>query len=282
MNNLFKKVLIVLVTLLTGSMISCEEDEYVTSYSDGSVLYERLNDTQGVVSKSLGVSANISIPDSVPMGNTKVAVVAINDNAFMGDQKIQSINYGKHLSKIGNSAFAESSIKTITIKGTVSSIGVSVCEDCFDLTSVIIEKGSLTMIPETAFSVDWVVNTRFSALNTLVIPESIKIIGKRAFWRTNAKKIDIPNSVERIEESAFFNTGADYITIGTGIKYIGDNAFHQAGAYFIVINANSVPEVGLGAFDMVTNPIYVKDSLVDAWKKILPYNADVRPLSTLN
>lgn len=267
--------------LLVGFIVSCEEDEYVTSYSDGSVVYERINDKQAVVNKSLCVSTNITIPDSIPMGDAKVGVVSINDRAFEGDTKIQNINYSRLISKIGDYAFAASSLRSFTIKGTVSSIGVGICEDCLSLTNVNIEKGILSTIPEDAFSVDWEANTKNSALNTLIIPEGIKTIGKRAFWRTNAKRIDIPNSVERIEQGAFCYTGADYITIGTGIKHIGNNAFDRAGAYYIVIYANSVPEIGNEAFNMIYNPIYVKDELVDAWKKVLPFYADVRPLSSL-
>lgn len=273
----------ILFAAISIFFVSCkkDEEEYVTSYSDGKVLYERINDTQAVVKKSTGTSSNITIPDSVPMGRAKVAVISINEQAFEGDSKIQTINYGKLINKIGNRAFAQSTLQSITIKSTVSSIGIGVCENCLKLESVTIEKGLLTEIPENAFSVDWVANTQSSALKSLKIGEGIKTIGKMAFWRTNAQIIDIPNSVERIEQSAFFQTGAELITIGTGIKYIGDTAFDRAAAKSIIIKAKSVPEIGFEAFSMFYNPIYVEDSLIDTWKKVLPPYSVLKPISSL-
>ena len=66
-------------------------------------------------------------------------------------------------------------------------------------------------------------------VNSIVIPDGVKIIGKCAFYSCYAKSITIPNSVVKIEEQAFSMTGLKNVIIPNSVTDIGEEAF--AGCY---------------------------------------------------
>ena len=68
------------------------------------------------------------------------------------------------------------------------------------------------------------------SLNSIVLPESVKIISSSAFNYSNLVSIDIGNGVERIE-NAFENCRSlTNVTLGNNLKYIGNSAFYNCPA----------------------------------------------------
>ena len=94
-------------------------------------------------------------------------------------------------------------------------------------------------------------------LDPIIIPNSVKSIGKRAFTYTSIlDEISFGNSLDSIEESAFrysfYNSSSSAtirrVTIPNSVTYIGDYAFADGQQLTDIYLGNSVREIGEGAF----------------------------------
>lgn len=97
---------------------------------------------------------------------------------------------------IGNSAFANSPIRSVIIPTGVKNIGDSAFRECNQMTSVTIPEG-VTNIGNSAF---------FNCCNltSLTIPEGVQCIGSSAFANCNELgSVIIPNGVKNVGDSAF-------------------------------------------------------------------------------
>lgn len=133
--------------------------------------------------------------------------------------------------------------------------------------------GDYAFNTRTGLSIPNVINIQ---LDSVVIPNSVKVIGthafygnefgarlenlvlgngvveihERAFWNIRVEKLDIPDSVRYIGDSAFsVSRGFTFseLTLGRNIEYIGRNAFSSNRLTEIKI-PDSVKEIGMSAF----------------------------------
>lgn len=76
-----------------------------------------------------------------------------------------------------------------------------------------------TQIEDYAFSGNYL-------LEAVIIPETVKIIGKSAFWGcSKLKELKLPESLTIIKDSVFEGTDIQEITIPINVKYICGNPF---------------------------------------------------------
>ena len=165
---------------------------------------------------------------SVTIGNS---VDNIGNFAFSGCSSLGSVSFPSSLTTIGNQAFSYcGGLSSATIPNGVVSIGDGAFSWCSGLTSVSIPS-SVANIGNEAFSccgslttIDVVNNAKYSSLDgilynkvqdtliccpagkngTIVIPNTVKAIGNRAFYYcSNLTSITIPSSVTSIGEQAF-------------------------------------------------------------------------------
>ncbi|MDR2813877.1 MAG: leucine-rich repeat domain-containing protein [Prevotellaceae bacterium] len=136
----------------------------------------------------------------------------------------------------------QSSIKTLTIRQGITSIGDYAFHDCSGLTSVAIPN-SVTSIGDYAFS-------RCSGLTSVDIPNSVTSIGESAFSRCSGlTSVDIPNSVKSIDYEAFYDcSGLTSVAIPNSVTSIGYEAFSGCSGLTSVAIPNSVTSIGRGAF----------------------------------
>lgn len=125
---------------------------------------------------------------------------------------------------IGDLAFYNSALSSITIPATATSIGSGAFQDTTALTSITLQEG-ITSIGSSAFA-------GASALTSITIPTSVTSIGNGAFSRATAlTSITIPANVTSIGSSAFSGaTALTSITIAAKVASIGSNAFLGASA----------------------------------------------------
>jgi len=151
---------------------------------------------------SLGTETGkvIVIPATCPQGHPVTAIVApvFSDNTYRYE-----------------GGFAGTAITSITVPGSITTIGAYVFSDCENLDSVILENG-VTTIGENAFN--------SSHFRSITIPASVTSIGRYAFSRSyGLTSLTIPASVTSIGDSAFTHNSISSITF---LGAIPAAAFH--------------------------------------------------------
>lgn len=149
------------------------------------------------VSNNPSASGNIIIPETVNDGAQNYTVTSIGNDAFV-NSSLTSITIPNSVTTIGNSAFwGCTGLTSITIPNSVTSIGNGAFSDCYGLTSATIGD-AVTTIGDGAFA-------NCTSLNSITIPNSVTAIGNTAFYSCSALTT---------------------VTIGSGVTSIGDYAFY--------------------------------------------------------
>ena len=85
--------------------------------------------------------------------------------------------------------------------------------------------------------------------STVVIPEGVKSIGKKAFLGKNMDSVIISPGVEIIEESAFSECAKlKEVIISADVKSIGDNAFSDCSSLVSISIPEGTISLGVGVF----------------------------------
>ena len=126
---------------------------------------------------------------------------------------------GFPVDSIGDNAFREKDVVSVTIPDSVTLIGSSAFFSCSKLKSVVIGK-SVETISDYAFK-------NCKSLEKIVIPDSVKIIKESAFfWCENLTSVDFGNSLETIEREAFYYCSSlTSVVIPDSVKDIYGDAF---------------------------------------------------------
>jgi hypothetical protein len=171
MKTKIKKLLLLLLLLLLGLPGMVQAQDAYSTNADGSI-YTYSTNADG--------SANIVAYAGPPW------IVTIPTN----------IN-GLTVTSIGDSAFFETALTSVTIPGSVTTIGEDAFEFCFSLTNVTIPN-SVTNVGQYAFA-------RCYSLTSVTIPNSVTGIGDGAFeFCYDLTSVTIPHSVTSIGSYAFF------------------------------------------------------------------------------
>jgi hypothetical protein len=181
---------------------------------------------------------------------------------------IPSTLYGLKVTIIGNFAFSNKGLTSVTIPDTVITIkdgenyhGTGVFSHNPQLTNVILGKGLKTIGTYAFYK---------SGLNEIIIPDSVTNIGECSFAGCKLTKvilgngfqtIDIhsfsgnqitelilPSSLKEIKRHAFYNNKIQKVTFGTGLQIIGDSAFSNNQITELSL-PSSLKEIGSNAFD---------------------------------
>ena len=139
---------------------------------------------------------------------------SIDYAAFAGCARIEEIVIPETVTEIGPQAFyACNRLKKVNIPEGIKTIPAE-CFRCTPLEEIVIPDG-VEEIGDSAFQCEYKtfsdgderVYHIDSALSTVIIPESVKVIGKQAFYgRENLVNFTFPNSVEELHEYAFHET----------------------------------------------------------------------------
>ncbi|MBO5134332.1 MAG: leucine-rich repeat domain-containing protein [Bacteroidaceae bacterium] len=182
------------------------------------------------------VDFSVRVGDFKFLNDTLVGYLGSSNNVVL-PQDFQGEKYA-----IGDNAFKNSAITSITIPQGVTSIGNHAFSDCKNLISITIPQGvtsigdyaffgcaklSSATIPESVANIGIGAFCLCSKLTSITIPESVTSIGDRAFRDcTSLTSITIPESVKSIGDYAFFGCAKlTSVTIPESVKSIGENAF---------------------------------------------------------
>lgn len=147
----------------------------------------------------------------------------IPDYFLSGCTKLETLEIGNGITKIGKHAFEQTDITSITIPDSVTAIGEQAFNGCTSLTEVNIPKNSkLETIGNRAF--------QQTNITSIAIPDSVTVIGKQAFNRcTSLTEVNISKNskLETIGDGAFYDTRVLKMYLPGGVKTLGVGAFQR-------------------------------------------------------
>ena len=148
-------------------------------------------------------------------------VTKIGNNAFR-DRNLISVTIPSSVTHIGEGAFYGNQLTSVTIPNSVTTIEHSAFRNN-QLTSVTIPN-SVTTIEPSVF--------RNNQLTSVTIPSSVTSIWHEAFYNNQLTSVTIPSSVTNIEEGAFYNNQLTSITIGANLDLVAVSGYGFSGSFF--------------------------------------------------
>ncbi len=222
---------------------------------------------------------NTTIPSSVTM---------IGDFAFF-EIRLTTLTIPISIISIGNSAFSYcENLRWVIIPNSVTSIGEYAFTGCSGLTSISVSSGNpvydsrenCNAIIETAS------NTIIFGCVTTTIPNSVTSIGDYAFsYYSDLTTLTIPNSVTSIGNYAFYNcSGMTSLTLPNSVTSIGDYAFSFCSGLTTLTIPNSVISIGEWAFSFCSGltTLTIGNSLTSISKAAFYYCRNLTTLSIGN
>jgi uncharacterized repeat protein (TIGR02543 family) len=164
---------------------------------------------------------------------------------------------GLTVTSIGDNAFENSVLTSITIPGSVTNIG----EDAFwcnRLTNITVSTNNPAYSSVNGVLFDQTQSMLIQYPGGLggsyTVPDSVTSIGEDAFaFCTTLTSVTIPNSVTNIGEGAFaFCTTLTSVTIPNSVNSIGASAFEYCMSLANVTIPNYLASIGEGAFEFCT------------------------------
>ena len=202
-------------------------------------------------------------------GEQYAILTALND-PDVTDVVVPDTYQGVSVTTIGNEAFEDSDITSVTLPESVTDIGVDAFRTCPFLASVSLPS-HLKTIGNGAFLFD-------RSLTSIVLPDSVTTIGGNAFEDCYALSsaqlpsnlttisdalfsdcsslttITIPDTVTKIDDLAFYKcTSLTSIRLPSGLKHIGSQAFENCTALANIDLPEGLEEIEARVFHNCTS-----------------------------
>ncbi|MEP4892486.1 MAG: BspA family leucine-rich repeat surface protein, partial [Aliiglaciecola sp.] len=191
-----KKILYSLVTLLT-SMITYGQDFTATN----GIAYT-ISGSEVSATGYTGNDTAVEIPNTVTNSGNTYTVTSIGNEAFM-NKGLTSVTITDNVTSFGNNVFRDNQLTSVEIPESVTNIEYGAFKDN-QLTSVTIHN-TVTDIGTVAFD--------GNELTSIDIPNSVTSIGRYTFRDNQLTHVTIPNSVTRIGEGAFLDNQLTRVTV---------------------------------------------------------------------
>jgi hypothetical protein len=145
------------------------------------------------------------------------------------------------VSGIGDYAFYNSAVSSVTIPDTITNIGTGAFGDCYSLTNAATGNG-VASLGDYAFY-------NCTNLNSAQLSTNLTGIGNYAFyWCQNLGSVLIPGGVTNIGMAAFEDAGLTNVNIPGSVVAIGDDAFAFCGELASLVLNNGIYTIGQSAF----------------------------------
>ena len=173
----------------------------------------------------------------------EIAITGFNNPG--GAAEIPAAIDGKPVTSIGEGAFEDDLITSVSIPAGVKTIGNAAFRRCSQLQTVTFAEGSaLASIGDNAFE-------GCQQLSGLQLPSGVTEIGQAAFNGCRAlKEITIPNGVTELKTLTFGTcTSLQNIILPEGLQTIGDKVFSGCAALTQIVLPDGVTALGARAFN---------------------------------
>lgn len=212
--------------------------------------------------------AGVIIPDEVIYNDNNVSVIKIADRAFnlgyiyaltipssvieVGEAACHGTTLSKVIFKenslkkqpvvIGNSAFSDSRVSSVSLSSNINKIGDFAFFQCLRLSNINLEVSSITEIGESCFACT-------EKLESIIIPSTVHTIKAAAFSGSGIKNIAGGESVTSIGPSAFSCCESlKHLVIGKSLKVINENTYSWCSSLTDVTIPSTIEEIKSGAF----------------------------------
>lgn len=212
------------------------------------------------------VFENCSALKSVWIPKSLTNINGFGDGCFAGCTALTDITFETGITKIADHQFDGSPIKSITIPGTVTTIGSSAFSGCANLTAIDLPT-SVTQIDAYAFS--------STGLTAVTLPKHLRKLGLSAFSGCTAlKSVFIPLSLQNtsnpfrnckaltdvtfedgrteLPDTLLEDSGIRQFTVPQTVTKIGDSAFAGCTQLTAITLPAGLRELGSGAFSGCT------------------------------
>ncbi|MBO5198413.1 MAG: leucine-rich repeat protein [Lachnospiraceae bacterium] len=242
---------------------------YIPAYLDGKPVTEvDFSESQWRQNYSSDNYEQVILPDTVERiadrsfsGMSKV-VVKLNDGLkYIGEEAFQGCSamtdgvLPDTVTEMGARAFERSGLKKVMIPTSLTVIPEGCFKNCYAITELLPggDEVRLQEIGDSAFE-------ECSNLRTVSIPDTVEVIGERAFAGVATTLIEMPESLIRIEKEAFLNcftiarglagggVSLDHLILPDGLVEIGDSAFAGCKELDSVSMPDTVRRIGANAF----------------------------------
>jgi len=200
-----------------------------------------------------------TIPTKVTIDGQEYTVTAIGDDAFIKNTSIKFLTLPETITRIGNRAFQEcTKLKSVNLPDAITEIG----EAAFS------ESGLETVVfPPLVEEIKDYTFYKCKITGVLVIPETVKKIGKYAFAGYNKiSSVTFPSSVTEIQEGAF--SECEYLnSVNLNVvEEIGNKAFYMCQYIENLEIPSSVRSIGNQAFYSIK---YIRDLEIPSSVRII-------------
>ena len=181
----------------------------------------------------------LSIDLSKTIGSTGIR--RIDDFAFYGCIKLETVEFGKFLESIGDRAFFGCvKLSEASMPESVKTIGEYAFYNCSSMTKL--DLGGVTEVGRYAFG-------KNTSLTSVTIPQTLKVINNNVFYNCSGlTSVDL-GSVEVISNYAFYGTKSlERLVLPETVKSIGKYAFKGCLALKSLLLRSSVEEIDAHAF----------------------------------
>ncbi len=180
-------------------------------------------------------------------------VKSIMEGAFYGEEKLEKVTLPSTLEFIGDSAFADTAITTVTLPQNLQTFdGTIFNSQSFKEYKVHPDNPYFTAVNGVLYSKDMTELVAFpigkyanGGANNFVIPKTVNKIGDYAFLNCKHTSFTIPANVKSIGMQAFAgNTNLSKVNILNGVENIYDGAFLACNSYTNIHLPSSVKYIG--------------------------------------
>lgn len=217
------------------------------------------SDCTSITSLTIGTDTE-SLGEGAFNGCTALAEVAmpenltdIGDYAFNGCTSLATVSISENTKRIGRSAFTDTQLWKANAENYVGDwfIGASYAEDAYTIKA---PREGTVGIADYAYS-------KFKTASTVILPDSVKYIGKGAFYQCQIPGVVIGSGAVSIGESAFAGTNLGLVVLGaldqtsgganlgaSSLEDIGNEAFKDCAQLNTIEIPSTVEHIGTYAF----------------------------------
>lgn len=199
-------------------------------------LPKRLTELGGAVFENCSALKSVWIPKSLTNNGF--------GDGFKGCTALTDITFETGITKIADYQFDGSPIKSITIPGTVTTVGMSAFSDCANLTAI--------DLPSSVTEIDGYAFENCTALTAVTLPKHLRRLGTEAFLGCTAlKSVFIPLSLQNASNPFQKCTALTDVTFEDGRTELPDTLLQGSGVRQLTV-PQTVTKIGYSAFASCT------------------------------